>query len=188
MEDKKLEHALETALGDDRGYAATLPTRVNTKVAYHLELRLIHINMKTAFLDGEVALSDAREGRKKGSEVSPETLESLNLDGRSFRPGPPINPVQERLRLRLPGWFQDDPLQTSAAYVARAEMFQKLVVRPLGDVSFAGRESDGFGQRRERAPHCAAARDGDQGAQQHGRGGELDTLAEETSPYLSGKQ
>lgn len=136
-EDKKLEHALETALGDDRGYAATLPTRVTAKVAYHLELRLIHFNMKTAFLDGENALSEGREGRKKGSESSPEKSESLHFGGRELRPSPSNNPVQERLRMRLPGWFQNDLGLTSAVLVARAEMFQKLVVRPLGDVSFA---------------------------------------------------
>lgn len=137
VEDKKLEHALDTALGDDRGYASTMPTRVNTKVAYHLELRLVHTHMKSAFLDGEAAISDAREGRKRTSESPVNGRQSLDLTPQNSRPPLTTNSYQEWVRLRLPGWFQSYPGLTSAEHVARAELFQKLVVRPLGDVTFA---------------------------------------------------
>jgi hypothetical protein len=152
VEDKKLEHSLETALAEDRGYAQTLPTRVSTKTAYHLELRLVHTSLRSAFFEGEEILSAVREGRPEQSSTTGRSGPSKSQEprpnstiGRPTTPGnPELHPnlqpasrIREHVlgnKMRPPGWFPRQSVLTSAD---QAELFQRLVVRPLGDVSFA---------------------------------------------------
>lgn len=150
VEDKKLEHSLETALAEDRGYAQTLPTRVSTKMAYHLELRLVHTSLRSAFFEGEEILSAVREGRpeqsstmeqsgpSKSQELRPNsTIGRPTMSGNpELHPNPSIH-IKEHISgngVRPPGWFPRQSVLTSAD---QAELLQRLVVRPLGDVSFA---------------------------------------------------
>jgi hypothetical protein len=150
VEDKRLEHSLETALAEDRGYAQTLPTRVGTKTAYHLELRLVHTSLRSAFFEGEEILSAVREGRpEQSSTIGPsgsQELRPISTIGRPTTSGitelhstphPASIHIRERVlgnKTRPPGWLPRQSVLTSAN---QAELFQRLVVRPLGDVSFA---------------------------------------------------